>query len=195
LLSEAQSASHYPYRTRIADELGRLGLPLVVTPLAEDGTPGTPTELGPVGPAIQRDFAVPFVVPAGSAPTITLELAFTPGFWAIDHVALARDPRTVSATRLHAESARKANGDDVNELLGAVDQRRVELHTGELVDLRFVAPPLTEGAARTVVLDVVGSYEMRFGGRGFLNPWAVLAHRRGGDSLPRFAARRAQAAR
>lgn len=50
-------------------------------------------------------------------------------------------------------------------------------------------PPDAGPPPPTVVLKVRGYYEVAPRGPGWLNVWAVLRHRSGGDSLPRYALR------
>jgi hypothetical protein len=188
LMDLAQDASWYPYRARITDEIRLLGLPLEV---GVAGGPGV--ELAPIGPAIQRDFAVVVAIPEGRSPTVAVTLAFTPRFWEIDRVALAAGVTPLAPRRLAPRQATGPGGADLVERLATADGSRVELRTGESVELAFDAPAAAAGRDRSVVLEIRGSYEMGFGGRGWLNPVAILAHRRGWDSLPRFAARREQA--
>jgi hypothetical protein len=193
LMDAAQEASWYPYRTRISDEIRRLGLPLEV----RVGGAGQVVEVAPVGPAIQRDFVVPIELPAGDSPNVAVTLELTPGFWEIDAVSLAGRPGVLAPRRVLARRAERLGGPgapgaadaELLEALAAADERRVELHTGQGVELTFDAPPLEAGAERTVVLEIRGSYEMGSGGRGWLDPIAILSHRRGWDSLPRFAGR------
>jgi hypothetical protein len=184
LMNLAQDASWYPYRARITDEMRRLGLPLELHVAG-----GADVEILPIGPAIQRDFAIPIEILAGTSPTVSITLEMTPRFWEIDRLALAAAPETLVPRRLLARQATGPRGTDALETLATADGRRVELHTGESVELEFEAPPSVVGRTRSVVAEIRGSYEMPFGGRGWLNPLAIVAHRRGWDSLPRFAGR------
>jgi hypothetical protein len=187
LMKLAEGSTSYPYRTRIDDELRRLGLPLVIRTSG-----GEPIEIAPIGPAIQRTFAVPLVLPEGNGTSVHVTFELTPGFWEIDQVALAEEGEMLVPQRLRGRAAIGAGSRDLTELLGEADGRRVELSSGQAVELAFDAPARQPGRERTVVLEILGSYEMDFGGRGWLDPFALLAHRRGRDSLPRFAARLAR---
>lgn len=163
-------------------ELRRLGLVLTVR---VDG--GAPQVIEPIGPAVQRDFALPITIAPGDGATVSVELTFTPTFWEIDRVALAEGttpltPTTVLPTRAVGHGER-----DVTSLLTSTDGERVELTKGQHVDLWFTAPALAPGSTRTD-LELDASYEMQFGGRAGLDPLSIAAHRAGWESLPRFAA-------
>lgn len=187
LMRWAQSDTDYPYAQRVADEARRLGLPLTVHAV---GT-GAVVELGPIGPAIQRDFVVPLPLPA-SGDTVTIELSLTPLFWEIDQARLAVAPAgPLPGQLLQPESVQDHQGRSLLPLLRDADGQRVRLQNSEYIEAGFVAPPTVAGTERTVVLAIRGFYEMDFGGRGWLNPLALVAHRLGYRSLPRFALQRA----
>ncbi len=196
LLRLSQHSFSYPYRQRIGDEIRRLGLPLWIR-TGEGGGPAI--EIGPVSPAVQRDFAVPVELPraaektpqAEDAEKITLTLEMTPLFWEIDQVQLASASPAASPLRLRAQSAHTKSGRDVLAVVSSADAQRVSLSTGDYIEAVFAAPPVSPSSERTVVLDIRGYYETRFIGVGWLNPLVYLADRLGFFSLPRYALRRA----
>ena len=187
LMRWAQSDTDYPYAKRVADEARRLGLPLSVHSV---GT-GAVTEIGPIGPAIQRDFVVPVPLPP-QGDTVTVELLMTPLFWEVDLARLAPAPAApLVAQRVLPQSVQDGQGKDLLASVLSADGQRVRLHNSEYIEASFAAPPLQSGQERTVILAIRGFYEMDFGGHAMLNPVALLAHRLGYRSLPRFALRRA----
>jgi hypothetical protein len=177
-------------REYMDEEIARLGLPLVVS-VSAGGVATPPVEtatLAPIGPAVVRSQALPLALPPGEGP-VTVRLEATPQFWEIDQVELApASPDAVEPTVLRARSAVRSSGTDVTDLLREIDGRRVVLHQGETVDVRFDAPPPASGGARTVVASMRGFYDMNIGGREGLSVASVVAHRAGIASLPRFAA-------
>ena len=190
LMRLAQQDKDYPYPQRVADEMRRLGLPLLVRTEGQGAT----IEVGPIGPAIQRDFALPLRLPPGDGP-VQVQIEMTPLFWENDQVLLAANPTPATTVqRLLPLSAHDHKGRDVQRLLTTPDGQRVDLQSGEFVEAVFAAPPVSEGQQRTVIATIRGYYEMEFGGRAWLDPLALLLHRLGHRSLPRFAIDRAQSA-
>jgi hypothetical protein len=194
LMRLAQTSTTYPYAQRVADESRRLGLPLVVyLGAAGQGgeAPGSGLALGPLSPAVPRDFAVPLTLPPGDEPEVTIRLEMTPLFWEIDQVRLAAAPDApTAAVVLRPRAVHDAAGRDVRALVAAAEGRRAVLHKNDYIEATFDAPPAAGAdSERTVVVAVRGYYEGEFGGRAFLNPYALLAHHLGLRSLPRFALR------
>lgn len=148
-------------REVMADELDRLGLPLLVTAGTRD-----PVHVMPTSPALLRRFAIPIELPAGDRATIRLQAA--PGFWELGDVCLAPESAEVAAVTL----------DGLKE--------RILVPPSSHVDLRFAAPPPGSGK-RSVFVAVEAHYRVPIGG-DLLHPFAILAHRWGVTTLPRFAA-------
>ena len=166
------------------DETARLGIALQVSVFG-----AAPRSIAPVGTHGLRTFAVPIDLPAGSGPVIVRLLA-TPRFWEIARVALAPDSARQDCIVLapaRAELRRLEHTEDVRELVTSDDRRRAALRVGERLDLRFDAPPLTDGRERVVFIALRAHYRVPTGGRRFLNLPVIAAHRSGLISLPRFA--------
>lgn len=198
LLSWTQDCKDYPYARRMADEIRRLGLPLDVS-LRDGGRWVGVAEVRPIGPGVLRSVAIPLEVPAGPDPTVRVRLELAPLLWEIDQVGLGcatTGPVAVMTLRPRAaRAARGADGQDLVRALAAPDDERVTLAPGQSCEVAFDAPPAPPpGLVRTVLLQIRGYYEVEIHGPGWLDPLAVLRHRSGSDSLPRFALRRARTA-
>ena len=178
-------------RTLLAEELERLAIPLLVKVLSGTRVASVHA-VAPIGPAVVRSFALPIDVPP-EGDVVSLRLEATPSFWDIDRVELAeeRDPSMPIVPRsLRPRAATLISGprsDDVLDRITEDDRRRVTLRRGEHVDLRFDAPPQEPGLRRSTFVALRGYYRVPIGGRRFVDPAAVLSHRWGLTSLPRFA--------
>jgi hypothetical protein len=175
------------------DETGRLGIPLRLT--VAPGTSAAPVHLiWPVGPAALRSFVVPIDLPPGApGERVTLRLESTPRFWEIDRAALAPHaggdlPPTILRLRSALLSSPGRASEDVAGQLARADRRRIALRTGDLLDLRFEAPAAAPVAKRSLFFALRGFYRVPVGGKRLIDPAAVLSHRLGLRSLPRFAA-------
>ena len=197
LLELTQEATCGCYQSYLAEEIERLGLPLWVSVSAGGGGWTSAPSLQPVGPAIARSQALPIDLPPGGGDRVVIRLEATPRFWEVDAVALASAPdRPLDARVLLPRSATLsyagASGAatravDVTATLAASDGDRVDLHPGDRVDVTFDAPPPALGLERTAVASLRGYYAMDVGGRWGVSPAAMVAHRVGLASLPRFA--------
>jgi hypothetical protein len=192
LLHLAEGSSSYPYRRRLEDEMRRLGLTLRIS--RWDGARWTsPVEVRPIGPAVQRSFAVPLVLPRDAA-TVHLRVEHAPLLWELDQAQLGQARAVAAPVLLRPTRARLADGRPALEPLLAADGGRLSLRPGEHVELELAAPPPPPaGQARSVVLAIRGYYEFEVAGRGWLDPIAIWRHRTARDSLPRFALRLARA--
>jgi hypothetical protein len=182
------------FRDRLDDEMRRLGLVLLVS--GWDGTRWVPlAEVKPIGPAILRDVAVPLSALAEGSGPVKLCLEHAPGFWEIDRVALGH-AAPVATTKVLPKVACDGRGRSVLAELTARDRVRVKLEPGEYVDLEFLEPARPAAGvgreARTVLVAVRGYYEVDLGGRGIVNALAIMKHRAGWRSLPRYALERAE---
>lgn len=167
------------------DEQRRLGLPLLAE--ARDGT----TVLGrfvvyPPGATRPRAIALPL-----PARTTELRLETTPGFWELGRITHGRHHGervpTATLTPIAAHvTARDGASRDVTALVTTPDGARVAIAPDERLALTFAKPP---PEARTTLVVARGYYRVPIGGRSLVDPFAVLAHRAGFTSLPRFAAR------
>ena len=193
LLRWAQTNRSYAYRQRLDDEMHRLGLLLGVAVWAE-GKWSPAAELKPLGPAILRTVAMPIELPPEGGATVRVRLAMTPLFWEIDQAALGRElPGAAQEQRVRPRSAQLGDGRDALGLLAQADASRVTLRPGEGVALEFDVPAApAAGLERTIALDIRGYYEFEIGGHRWLDALAVMAHRSGRDSLPRYALRLAR---
>lgn len=174
------------------EELALLHLPLVVTV-----APGTETAkthaVAPVGPATVRSFVLPIELPPGATgDRVTVRIESTPRFWEIDKAALAPDPGAevtpIALEPRSAELVSPTKREDVQSWITVSDRRRVAVRKGELVEVRFDAPDPAPGLERSIFIALRGYYQVPIGGRRLVNPAAILAHRWGLRSLPRFAA-------
>src|SRR6185503_1444153 len=176
----------------LAEELALLGIPLVVR-VAPDTEAARGHSIAPVGPAVVRSFVLPVELPPGKdGDRITIRIESTPRFWEIDQVALAPDPGAeLAPASLKPRSAvlvSPATQEDVMDRIVDSDRHRVALRTGELIEVRFDAPAPAPGLAQSAFVALRGYYQVPVGGNRFINPVAVLSHRSGLRSLPRFAA-------
>ncbi len=168
------------------DETARLGIALRVSVV---GAAAAPQSVAPVGAGGARTFAVLVDVPAGDGP-IEIRLMSTPRFWDVARATLAPDAERRSYVTLTPALAELRHGEhveDARELVSTSDRRRVALHDGDSLDLRFQAPPLAPGQARAIFIALRAHYRVPTGGRRFLNLPVIGAHRSGLVSLPRFA--------
>ena len=182
LLRSAEDSSSYPYKTRLDDEMRKLGLYLDVE--VWDGTAWhTAGALRPIGPAVYREQAIAIALPRGSEPTMRVRLSMAPLLWEVDRARLCA--RSVLADEPVSLTPREGEG--VAKLRDA-DGDRLVLHKGESIELAFdaTAPPKA-GWTRTVFVSIRGYYDVDIGGHGWLDPFAVMAHRTGRTSLPRHA--------
>ena len=187
LLTWAQDSSSYPYRKRLDDEKQRLGLLLQVQ-LWDGRRWQRAATVQPIGPAVLRSQAVPLALPPGDQKTLGVRLVMAPLLWELDQLQLAPAPlHTAAPLVLRPRTSGEGVDPRTARLLAEADRARLTLAPGESTELRFDAPPPVAGLRRTVVLKIRGYYEFRIGGRGWLNPWAVMRHRSGADSLPRYA--------
>ncbi len=186
VLRHVQGTKPGAYRRHIGDEIRRLGL-LVRVEVWDGVRWQFQTEIQPIGPAIQRTIAVPINVPYQNDPFLEVRLSMTPLFWEIDQVQLANAnpaPYRVQLGRLTiAQDQRKR---DVIALLGNVDRQRIVLNKGDSFDAYFDVPA-AQNTKRTLLVKIRGYYEMEIGGKDWLNPLALMRHRSGTSSLPRFA--------
>ncbi len=176
-------------REVLAEEAELLGLPLVVT--VSTGTGWVPVEaILPIGPAVARSIVVPIDLPANT-DQVSIRLEATPRFWQIDKFELAPAQKSsLSAQLLKPRSATLVateKSESVIDQITQSDHRRVKLQSTEHVDVLFDAPPTTSGA-RSVFVALRGYYQVPIGGKRLVNVAAVLAHRWGITSLPRFSA-------
>lgn len=179
------------------EELTLLGMPLVVAQPSPQGWKQL-TAIAPLGPAVMRSFVIP-LPPSEAGTPVSVQLSATPGFWEIDEVKLATGSRAVAPpplpphfAQLETDSVKKTGRREPQDLirtLADTDQQRIVLDAGQALALRFPAPPSRSGLRRSLLIAMRGYYLRPIGGRWLVNPAAVLAHRLGLTSLPRFAAR------
>lgn len=196
LWRRTQDCEFYPYPQRMEDEFRLLGLPLCVS-VRDDGRWVPAGEVRPIGPAVLRCVAVPLTLPAGQETTVRVRLEMAPLFWEIDQVLLGRAADEVAEPVLLAPSAAHlGDGRDVRVELAAADGNRLKLRRGECAEVEFAAPPPPPaGRQRTVLLCIRGYYDVEVTGPAWLDPVAVVKHRTGADSLPRYVLRREQGRR
>ncbi len=182
LLHLAEGSSRYPYRQRLEDEMRRLGLTLEVRSWL-GGRWSAPREVRPIGPAVQRSFAVPIGLPPGASATVRIRIDHAPLLWELDQALLGEGAPPPAPVVLRPALPE----------LAAADGERLTLRRGEQLELELGAPPPpAAGLTRSVVLSIRGYYEFAIPGRGLLDPFAVWRHRSARDSLPRFALRLAR---
>ncbi len=173
------------------EETERLGLPLVITVLTPGPGSAQVHRVAPVGPAVVRSFALSIELPPGGDP-VSIRLEATPRFWEIDRVQLAPDPGGKLEPRIllpgEASLVTASGQEDVLERIIESDRRRVALRAPSYVDARFRAIPPSPGLTRSSFVALRGYYQVLVGGRRLIDLSAVLAHRWGRTSLPRFAA-------
>ncbi len=178
-------------REHVAREPERLGLPLSLDISSDGGAPVTRT-IGPIGRGGLRSQALPIELAAGSGP-ITVRIEATSRFWEIDQLELAPASRETLAEQWLEPTAAdfissSCGRSDVTDTIRRGDEQRVSLHSGDRIDVRFVAPPLKAGKTRTALVSLRGYYEVAIGGARGINLAAIAADRWGLTSLPSFAA-------
>jgi hypothetical protein len=186
LVRSMEDCDDYPEYIATQRELLGLGLDVEVW----DGARWVRGEqLDPIGPAVLRSQAVRIGLPPGAGDQVRLRLGMAPLLWEIDQ-ALLGTGEPVRATDLLPAGARTGSGHEARDQLLRRDEARVELASGEHVDLRFAAPPpVANDLRRTVILSISGYYDIEVGGWGWVNPVAMWRHQTSRDSLPRFALR------
>jgi Domain of unknown function (DUF4190) len=188
LLRSAQDSSSYPYKERLDDEMRRLGLHLDVE--VWDGSKWIAAQpVRPIGPAVYREQAMTIPLPRDEGSVLQVRLTMAPLLWDVDRVrACARSELLDRPVFLTARGGSSEVRADAIAALSESDGRRVVLRKGEDVELTFdAAAPPQSGWTRTVFVSIRGYYEVDIGGRGLLDPFAVMAHRTGRTSLPRHA--------
>jgi hypothetical protein len=106
--------------------------------------------------AVRLDLAV---APQGP---LRVRLVSDPSCWILDQVRLAG--RVFDAPPAVGQAPRRArtwDGRDVAELLTGVDGRRLELHSGQVVDLEYDVPPAISGQTRSYLVTTNGWYRLR----------------------------------
>lgn len=184
LLQWAQDSDDYPYKTRLADEMKRLGLLLEVE--VWDGQSWQLVfEQEPIGPAVLRSVAIPLPPFTSASDSLRIRIRHAPLLWTVDRAAVARSTAVV-AQELRAKSS-AVSAAEIGRL-ASVDQERLRLLRGESLELRFAVPPAAaEALRRTVVLKIRGYYEIEVGGKGLLNLLPLWRHRADEDSFVHFA--------
>jgi len=138
-------------------------------------------------PVITKDKAC--VLDVGDVPGDVLRIKLRPpvNFWMVNSLAVDYGPDSpVRLSELAAESAVDPLGRDVREALAATDGSYVASpNAGERTDLVFPAPPVPEGAERTLFVKASGYYRLHLDAQG--EPQTEMIARVLGE--PDFAAR------
>ena len=93
---------------------------------------------------------------------LRVRLVSDPSCWILDRVRLAgRVLDSPAAADQAPRRARAWDGRDVADVLAGVDGRRLELHTGQVVDLEYDVPPAIAGKARSYLVTTNGWYRLR----------------------------------
>lgn len=94
--------------------------------------------------------------------TVRLRLESAPAFWLLDLVAIDFSPeRSIHIDTLRPERAVDLGGRDVLPLISAVDGGHWKIETGDAAELRFSAPEIPAGAARSYLVETRGWYRIR----------------------------------
>lgn len=173
------------------DETVRLGIPLAVTATV-GGEAARTWSVRAIGPGAGRRVALPLDLPTNGA-RVKIRLEGTRRFWRIDDVALARRaeatldpvPMSPSAAALTSPAGPPV---EVTRRVRSGDRDRVAFASPSFLDVRFRASPVVQGRARAAFVAVTGHYDAPIGGGPWIDACAVLSHRAGWASLPRFAA-------
>lgn len=171
------------------DEQRRLGLPLRAE-VRDGDVVRARFVVPPPGATKVRAIALPF-----TGRATELRLAAATDFWEIERVAIGRDDGAREPSSMLAPVEARVEGGsaarDVTATVARPDGARAVLAPGERLALRFAAVGRRGGSsalgARAHV-SARGFYRVPIGGRSLLDPFAVLAHRAGLTTLPRFAA-------
>jgi len=193
LLHWAEPSTRYPYLQRLTDEYRKMGLVLAVR--VRDGERwNLAAELMPIGPAVPREVAIPFEMPAGADDIVRLRVELAPLLWEVDRARLARGAEPAQARAVAPRLARRHDGRDVTAALCAFDGTRAVLEPDEWIDLEFDSPPAPAETVRTVVLRIRGYYLPLMTNPRTFHPLRAWDHIQGSVSLPRFALEMARAA-
>jgi hypothetical protein len=114
-----------------------------------------------VGPEIGKRQVLPLDLTGISGPTLRVRLDAPPFFWLVDFVGIDfGKEHNYSSQRLTMLSAIDQKGRDLRQILVSADGREEQLETGDAVELRFSAPPLLPGKARSYMLRSTGWYRI-----------------------------------
>ena len=104
---------------------------------------------------------IPLDLTGISGPTLRVRLDAPPFFWLVDFVGIDfGKEHNYSSQRLTMLSAIDQKGRDLRQILVSADGREEQLETGDAVELRFSAPPLLPGKARSYMLRSTGWYRI-----------------------------------
>jgi hypothetical protein len=176
------------------DETDRLGIPLRATATSGGRILGA-WSVRAIGPGPGRRIALPVDLPGGSREPVTVRLEGTRRFWKVDEVALAPRGDGPAPTRIAPRAAELVSDAgaraDVTRTIASRDRDRVAFDAPFHLEVRFPPAPRGEGRerrTRTIFVAATGHYDAPIGGGPWIDACAVLSHRAGWTSLPRFAA-------
>lgn len=114
------------------------------------------------GPELSKRQVQPLDLSSVVGDTVRLRLESAPCFWLLDLVAMDFSPeRAMHVDTLRPDRAVDSGGRDVLPLVSAVDGRYWRVETGDAAELRFAAPEVPAGAARSYLVESAGWYRIR----------------------------------
>ncbi|MBS1171892.1 MAG: hypothetical protein H6R12_722 [Proteobacteria bacterium] len=114
-----------------------------------------------VGPEIGKRQLVPLDLAGVSGETLRVRLDAPASFWLVDFVGLdCGNERGFSTRSLAMQSAIDRKGRNLREVLVSADGREERLERGDSIEVRFGAPPLIPGQARSYILRSTGWYKI-----------------------------------
>jgi hypothetical protein len=114
------------------------------------------------GPELSKRQVQLLDLSAMEGDTVRLRLESAPSFWLLDLAAIDFSPeRAIRVDTLRPTRAVDLAGRDVLPLISAVDGRHWQIETGAAADVRFPAPDIPAGAARSYLVESTGWYRIR----------------------------------
>jgi hypothetical protein len=114
------------------------------------------------GPELSKRQIQPLDLSSVVGDTVRLRLESAPSFWLLDLVAMDFSPeRSMQVDTLRPERPVDLAGRDVLPLISTVDGRYWRIETGDAAELRFPAPDVPAGVARSYLVESTGWYRIR----------------------------------
>jgi hypothetical protein len=114
-----------------------------------------------VGPEISKRQVISFDLAGIPGETLRVRLSAPASFWLVDSVGIDWGTESsFSSQALTMQSAIDRKGANLRDVLASADGREVQLETGDSIELRFSAPPVIPGKARSYILRSTGWYKI-----------------------------------
>jgi hypothetical protein len=113
------------------------------------------------GPEISKRQVISFDLAGIPGDTLRVRLSAPASFWLVDSVGIDwGTEHSFSSQALTMQSAIDRKGVNLRGVLASADSREVQLETGDSIELRFGAPPIIPGKARSYILRSTGWYKI-----------------------------------